>query len=59
MYIPTIMDETAAVRIWLSRTKKKYQDDWKKAVSRAIVEDCLDTEHIHPLVRKHLHRKKP
>lgn len=57
MYIPNSAVQRLAVKIWLSKTKKKYGDDWKSAVNRAIYEDQL--EDIHPEVTKHLHRKKP
>lgn len=57
MRIPNSQTPTPEVKIWLSKIKKKYQDDWKLAVNKTIYEDKL--EDIHPEVAKHLNRKKP
>ena len=57
MNIPTSSADRILVKIWLSKIKKKYGDDWKLAVNKTIYQDGL--EDIHPEVTKHLHRKKP
>lgn len=59
MNIPNIFVETAKVKIWLSMIKKKYGDNWKLAVWKSASEDGMQTQDIHPLVKKHLNRKKP
>jgi len=57
--IPGISVNNAAVKIWLSKMKKKYSDDWKVVVYKAIYEDGVQSNDIHPEVKKHLNRKKP
>lgn len=57
MNIPKSSMDKQAVKVWLSKIKKKYGDDWKCAVGKAIYYDKI--ENIHPEVTKHLNRKKP
>jgi len=59
MNIPTVFTPLPQVKLWLSKIKKKYQDDWKVAVWKTITQDGISCDSIHKEVLKHLNRKKP
>jgi hypothetical protein len=59
MNIPRPTAQLEQVKFWLSKTKKKYMDNWKLAINKAIYEDQIPHEDIHPEILRHLNRKKP
>lgn len=57
--IPTATTDSTIVKNWLNKHKKRFGDDWKLVIWKLLDSDTDLATKVHPLVTKHLARKKP
>ena len=51
--IPNVFADEKAVKIWLSRMKLRFGDDWKLVIYKTLYISGMDKSSIHPLIKKH------